>query len=143
MAWWAIYVMDAGRLQRATGERREPGTLYDLVDTVPDREYTWQHGLACAYFGEDPPDQNALEWCPRRLSFMSRASAADSDAVRALDGRLRIAHAELLALDRRVAELEAKASPRPPARRRREARCQPPAGLKDRLRRFFRREGNA
>lgn len=75
MPYWALYVTDPERLWSAEGRVIEAGKLYGVATDPPDRKQLLERGLACAYFGEDPPDERAHEWCPRALAFVGRTSA--------------------------------------------------------------------
>jgi hypothetical protein len=85
MPYWAIYTTDG------------VGLLRQVVDTAPSLEMLAAQGLGCAYFGEDPPDLGALEWCPRKLSFVAKRVDESAD-VAMLKERVRMAEEQLFHL---------------------------------------------
>jgi uncharacterized protein YhaN len=77
MAHWAIYSTASG-------------ALYNIADAPPNLAELAEKGLGASFFGEDRPDLSALEWCPRRLSFVVSQDNAAFDVLRADLANLRL-----------------------------------------------------
>ena len=82
MPYWTIYKLG-------------PGDLFAVVAEAPSIAALNQQGFGVRFFGEDAPDQDALEWCPRRLSFVARKTDESSLAVARLEQRLMATEQEL------------------------------------------------
>jgi hypothetical protein len=100
MGHWAIYVTDPDRIEDRYGEERDLGELWGVTARLPDCEDLRRRGLACVYFGVDEPDLLALEWCPKRLTFVARAPIPSELS------RLDSVAGELARLHARVGSLE-------------------------------------
>ena len=82
MPHWAIYKLGSG-------------DLFEVVDGAPSLLALEQQGMGARLFGEDAPDLDALEWCPKRLSFIARKTDTASLSVARLEQRLMAAEQEL------------------------------------------------
>ena len=82
MPHWAIYKL-------------ESGDLFEVVSQTPSIAALNERGLGVALFGEDAPDLDALQWCPRRLSFIARRTDESSLALARLEQRLMATEQEL------------------------------------------------